>query len=226
MERVITHRGNFPALVIVPHGYDDPNTAIIGEGIIESLDAYAVINKGWERAEVYDYYQDKANCNNVNHIHEDVVKEEFLYPIISFTNRMVLDGGWPSVFIIHGVSNAIRTEAGDDLDVIVGYGEGTTPSYSCDLKFKDALCNILFLKGLSVWQGKAGGKYAARRKTNLNQMFKSPYSTYNSVQLEIIRELRETEDIARETGLVLGTVIKEVVNTWGEEREEANFPYI
>ena len=228
MERVITHRGSFPALVIVPHGHDDTHTGAIGEAIIEAIDAYAVINKGWERADAYDYYKDKANCNDINHIHEDVVREEFLEPILNFTNS-IYNVETPCLFIIHGVSNSVRKEVNDNLDAIIGYGEGNTPSYSCDLQFKDALMNIMFLKGINVYQGKAGGKYSARRKNNLNQLYRSDLyydDVINSVQIEIVRELRENEETARETGLVLGTIIKEVVQTWTEDREEADFPAI
>lgn len=219
MERVSTHRGTFPAIIVVPHGFDDPNTAVIAEAIVAMTDAYAVINHGWERADNYDYFKDKANCNNILHIHNDVVREEFLEPIINYTNRIYSDFALhqPSIFIIHGVSNLVRKEAGDDLDMIIGYGEGGPPSYSCDLQFKDAFADILFDKSINVYQGKAGGKYSARRRTNLNQLFRSDEyldELIFSLQLEVVRELREDEAAAKETGMVLGEAIKELIETW------------
>jgi hypothetical protein len=122
MERVSTHRGSIPAIVVVPHGFDDPNTIEIAEAIVDMTDAYAVINHGWERADQYDYYKDKANCNNILHLHNDVVQEEFLEPIINYTNHIYSAFAFhqPSIFIIHGVSNLVRKEAGNALDMIVG----------------------------------------------------------------------------------------------------------
>jgi hypothetical protein len=72
-------------------------------------------------------------------------------------------------------------------------------------------------KGIFVYQGKAGGRYSARRRTNLNQLFRSDEyldELIFSLQIEVVRELREDADIARETGKVLGESIKEVIDTW------------
>ncbi len=221
-ERVRTYRGSIPAIIVVPHGYDDPNTPAIAEGIIETIDAYAVINKGWERADVHNYYEDKANCNNLNHIQEDVVKQEFLEPILNYANN-ILDklNRTPFMFIIHGVSNSVRQKAAEDLDIIIGYGEGKPPSYTCPIDYKDLFLNLLHRAGLNPYQGKAGGKYSGRRKTNLNQLFRRvnqaasgyKFPGSNSMQIEIVRELRENEEIAKLTGELLGEAIKSLLES-------------
>jgi len=214
MERVSTYRGSIPVLVVVPHGYDDTNTAIIAEEIVEEIDAYAVINRGWRRSDVHDYDKSFANCNNINHIHEDVVKEEFLDPIIKYTNIIYDKLGPPNVFIIHGVGSSIRKElGGNTLDVIVGYGEGKTPSYTCPVDYKHTFMSLMHKAGICAYQGKAGGNYSGRSPSNLCQLFRSKYydeDTY-TMQLEIIRELRSDEFTARETGRVLGNLMQDLL---------------
>ena len=80
-ERVSTRRGSKPILLIAPHAApgNDVNTEIITKHLAESLDAYSIINHGWHRNDVYDYYQERADCNKVYHM-VDVVKDEFLIP--------------------------------------------------------------------------------------------------------------------------------------------------
>jgi hypothetical protein len=216
MERVSTIRGNSPILIIVPHGFDDPNTAVVGETIIKELDAYGVINRGWERANDYDYYADKANCNNISHCMEDVVKEEFFDPIINYIDAIANDlDAAANLFIIHGVSNSIRSKA-SDLDLIIGFGDGTPPSYTCDQWFLDIFLNQLDKQGFHPYQGKAGGQYSARRKQNLNQLFRlwEDYENKSvfSVQIEVVRRLRDTTTQAELTGMALANAIEDVVN--------------
>ena len=66
MEKVSVLEGTIPALIIAPHGFknDDLNTDLIAEEIATDLSAYAVINRGWERADKVDWFNDKADCNN------------------------------------------------------------------------------------------------------------------------------------------------------------------
>jgi len=234
MERVSTYKGSFPALIVVPHGHDDPNTAIIAESIVEEIDAYAVINRGWKRADQHDYYADKANCNNYHHIHEDVVREEFLDPILNYVERIHnKESGPPNIFVIHGVSNSIRqTVGGDALDVIIGYGEGKPPSYTCPIEFKHTFMCLLDKADLRVYQGKAGGAYSARRMSNIAQLFRtSEYLDEDvfTIQMEIIRELREDDYAAKETGIALSSVIKDTLylRDYGKGYDSGvKFPYI
>jgi len=223
MQRVSAQRGDCPIIIVVPHGFDDPNTAIIGETIIKELDAYGVINYGWERADTYDYYADKANCNNINHCLEDVVKEEFFEPIINYVDAIEnKHASFANIFIIHGVSNAIHNTA-PDLDLIVGYGEGSPPSHTCDQWFLDVFLHNLDKQCFKPYQGKAGGNYSARRKQNLNQLFRlwPEYENHNvfSTQIEVVRNLRNTKQEAQSTGRDLSNAIEDTV-----ELRESNAP--
>lgn len=199
MERVIVIEGETPVLLVAPHGANDHNTDIIAEKIAEDFGAYAVINKGWKRSAGVDFLNDRANCNDVRHLHEDVVKEEFLDPILRITSK-IKKKYKEKVFmlILHGCSDYVRNFAHDSsLDMILGFGDGHPPSYSCNLKFKNAFIHYLKQERFGVYEGKPKGQYSARSKNNLNQLFKKwyPDDDVNSIQLEIVRELRSEEQL-------------------------------
>lgn len=214
MERITTIKGDYPALIIVPHGHDDPNTPEVAEQIITELNCYGVINRGWERADSYDYYTDKANCNNVAHIHEDVVREEFLDPILEFKENIEERGHLPNVFIIHGVGSNILKQA-PDLDFIIGYGAGKPPSYTCEQWYKELFMEYLSKLGFHPYQGKAGGAYSARRSENLNQLFTSHYydEMVASMQIEIAKQHRITKVASRQIGAELAMCIEDLIET-------------
>jgi hypothetical protein len=199
MERVVLIEGESPVLVIAPHGPDDKNTDLIAERVAIESGAFAVINKGWNRSASVDYMRDLANCNDVRHIHSDVVKEEFLEPILRFKNRIRKKYD-ENVFIllIHGCSDAVRSEANDySLDMILGYGAGLPPSHSCRDKFKKAFAYYLLNEGFGIYEGRPGGKYSGKARNNVNQLFVRwyPDDYVDSIQLEIVRELRCDPDL-------------------------------
>ena len=103
MEKVSVLEGTIPALIIAPHGFknDDLNTDLIAEEIATDLSAYAVINRGWERADKVDWFNDKADCNNLKHCHEDVVKDEFLLPIMRYVIQILKFSPYIYIFTIH-----------------------------------------------------------------------------------------------------------------------------
>lgn len=194
MERIILVEGDSPVLVVAPHGPDDKNTDLIAERIALESGSFAVINKGWRRSATVDFMKDMANCNDVRHIHSDVVKEEFLEPILRFKNRIRKKYD-EKVFmlIVHGCSDDVRKAVNNyDLDIILGHGEGNPPSYSCSGKFMKAFAHHLLNEGFSVYEGAAGGRYAGRAKNNLNQLFNRwyPDDHVESIQMEIVREMR------------------------------------
>lgn len=194
MERVVLLEGDSPILVLAPHGPDDKNTDLIAERVAIESGAFAVINKGWMRSSSVNFSRDLANCNDVRHLHSDVVKEEFLEPIIRFKNRIRKKYDENAfVLILHGCSDSVRLDAIDqDLDIILGWGAGYPPSYSCGKKFKDAFAFHLLNEGFGVYEGAAGGKYSGKSRNNLNQLFVRwyPDDYVNSIQMEIVRELR------------------------------------
>ena len=201
MERVsvIPSDDENPLILVCPHGYekDDENTAELTEKMASILGCHAIINRGFERSNTVDYFKDKADCNNVEHIHEDVVKEEFLDPI-NRTVREVLENGYdPQIFLIHGMKNQkIQDTLGLSVDIVLGYGEAPkSPSYSCDEWRKNGFLYCLHRSKLVSFTGKAGGKYAAARRSNLNQYYRQWEYDENvhSMQVEIVKALRETE---------------------------------
>lgn len=213
MERVSIIRGDLPILVIAPHGHDDSNTDYLAEQIAKELNCYAVINRGWMRAPEVDYWNDLANCNDVRHCHEDVVKEEFLDPILRFANRIEKDYGFGAVFNIHGMSNEVKKIA-KNLDIVVGYGAGKPPSYSCDPRLKDAFIYLLEESGLGAYEGAGGGQYAGRAKNNLNQLFRRwyPQQRIQSLQVEIVGELRADLEVSKVTAQVLAECMNDFLD--------------
>lgn len=215
MERVSVREGNEPLIVVAPHGYDDTNTDLLAETIADSLDAWAVINRGWERARTYDYYKDHANCNYVPHVHEDVVKEEFLDPILNYVAALENMYDHIMVLIVHGVSNSIiRRTKGEPLDLIVGYGAGQPPRYSCEMVVKDALCYQFQKHQFHTYEAGPGSDYAGRTKNNLNQLFRQHYYKDNvhSIQLEVIKELRDDRNTTILTGELLANALDSLLN--------------
>lgn len=226
-ERVSVRDGILPVVVVAPHGFDDPYTDIIAETIANRLDCYAVINCGWEREDKVDVNNDKANCNSIAHCHEDVVKDEFLDPLIRYIHRSNktiyaaggLGGTCPFLkktvmLTIHGAGDQARVIAKNPkLDFILGTGLGKPPRPTCESWRKTAFAYYLVNKGVNVWEGKAGGGYAAWGKDNLNQLFVGKYpGLAESIQIEIIRKpWRENEKRAEGTGNVIADTIKEVL---------------
>jgi len=214
-ERVSVYEGKLPVLVIAPHGPDDRGTAEVAEQMIKSLNCYGVINRGWRSASYYDYDEQFANCNNITHIHEDVVKHEFLLPILRYQIRMRKDHAKALVVVLHSVGSEARQEAKDStLDIIIGYGAGKPPAYTCDLWRKDYLVHCMEKGGLNVYEAKPRSKYAARNKDSLNQLFNVacwyPDKSTNSVQIQIIDELL-IDEMAFLTGDFLSDITKNLL---------------
>jgi hypothetical protein len=199
MERVSIINGDMPIILVAPHGVDDINTGLIADKIASEMNAFAVINQGWKRNKDYDYFADKADCNNISHVHEDVIKEEFLDQILRMTAKILkkIDNR-VYIFHIHGCGNEARIKANDqNLDLIVGYGEGSPASYTCDLRIKDAFCYFLENESFGVYEGKKRGKYSGRSKNNMNQLYRLwyPNKHVHSMQIEIIKDLRDSDEM-------------------------------
>lgn len=210
MERVSVYQGEIPVLLVAPHGNNDKKTDELVEKICSEMDTFAVINRGWKRGENFNYSFEIANCNNVSHVHKDVVKEEFLDPILKIVAKIQkkIDKR-VFIFHIHGCGNDVRIQANDaNLDLILGYGEGSPSSYSCDLRIKDAFAYFLERENFGVYEGKKNGKFSGRSKNNMNQLFRIwyPNKDVNSIQIEIVKELRESEEMIQivSDGIIAG----------------------
>lgn len=209
-ERVSVRLGIKNVILICPHGHilDDTNTDIITQTAADYLDCCAVINNGWRRSDKVDALKSSANCNNINHCNEPVVKEEFLNPIDDYFANFYddFDDEVIHAFVIHGVGNSIRGKA-KDLDIIIGYGTGNQPRYTCDLWRKDLLAELFFNNTLNVYEGAPGGKYSARNKENLTQALVKEYAI-QTMQIEFIYDLRKDEKTARNLGKLFGITIE------------------
>lgn len=216
MERVSIISGKLPIIVVAPHGYNqnDENTAIVAEQIAKNINAYGVINRGWERDNHVDYLRDKADCNNVNHCHEDVVREEFLEPILRYKNRILQTYDMVYVYYIHGMANRHRKLAGDDsLDVVIGYGAGSPNSYTCEIWQKDLFCHLLYEAGINAYEGKRGGPMSGWSRTNMNQLFRKWNFESNvcSMQIEIVHDLRNCKDMAILTAEYIASAMQDML---------------
>jgi hypothetical protein len=198
MERTSFIQGAAPFLVVAPHGADDDNTAELAEAVARRTGAFAVINRGWRRSRAVDQFGDMANCNDIRHLREDVVREEFLLPVMRSVARIKKKYGRALVLIVHGCRDHVRKSAEDEmLDIVLGYGAGNPPSYSCNLRTKNALIRCLQEEGFGVYEGAAGGRYAGKSKNNLNQLFVRwyPDNMVESVQIEVVKELRSDREM-------------------------------
>lgn len=216
MERVSVRHGTHPVVLVAPHAYqgDDYNTDVIVDTIADRLNASSIINHGWQRSDDLDISQEKANCNNTSHL-IDVVKDEFLNPLIRLVARTKKLNKRCLVVIIHGMSNYVRKIAGDStLDMVLGYGDGSpNPSFTCTYGIKDYVMHALSRNSITVYEGKAKGRYSGYAKTNLNQFWRVHHLDYSveSFQLEIVRELREDTTISTLTAEYLADALDDAI---------------
>lgn len=217
-ERVSLISGKKPIILICPHGFqgDDKNTAIITEHIARKIDCYAVINRGWERAESVDPENDKADCNNIDHCYQEIVKEEFLDPIFRFVSRSLKKHPFIYTFYLHGMANLHRLKSGlYDLDIVVGSGGDDSESSSCSVWRKDLFCFCLYKKGFKIAEGTKKSKLAGASKDNMNQLFvqKVPNALIQSLQIEIIETRRRNEVQAIKTADLLSGAFNSMLET-------------
>lgn len=217
MERVSIVRGTNPIILVAPHGFDgdDERTAYIAEKAAKYSGSYAVINRGWERSDQVDIFNDKADCNNVNHCLHDVVREEFLDPIKRFKSECINRRGFCRIIYIHGMSNRHRSISNDPkMDIVVGFGAGSPNSFTMtklELKF---FMHQLSCQGLTVYGGKKGGSMSGWSKNNLNQYFRKiePNLSVQSAQIEIVYDLRKEKNTAHKLAINLSIALESLLH--------------
>lgn len=216
-ERVLVKWGSKPIILVAPHGADDINTDEIALGAANKLDCYAVVNRGFERSKYVDTENDKADCNKINHVKQDVVYEEYLKPIEKFVYHITRRSP-VFIFHIHGAGDIVHKQAGVKVGVIVGYGLGAKKnSLTCS---QDELTS--FLKCWDYADQQMGGvalfangksKYAGRSSNNMNQYYarqESPRHSplVSSMQLEFPYSSRKSPIVANSvTGKTLADTI-------------------
>lgn len=225
-ERVFTRHGKKNVILVAPHGADDNHTIDIAKRAAEISDCWAVINQGFERSPQVDTEDDKANCNRVDHVTQPVVFDEFLSPIVKFTNIIQYKAknanAWAPkvervmILHVHGVGNGIHVTANEPVEVVVGYGLGNKKdSITCaewrKNLFIDAYRNIA--DDGEVFEASGGSKYAGRSANNLNQYFRkhSHVRSVDSLQLEFPFSSRKNKKAAEITAAKLALVIEELL---------------
>lgn len=239
MERVSVRRGNNPVIFVAPHGPDDNNTEFIAEMAAETCDGYYVINRGFERADVVDVDNDKANCNRIDHVQEDVVKDEFLVPIQKYVTQLEKKlhninprhyWHWPYwqphndmskvrkpiIVHVHGCGNHVHNIAGQDVGVIIGYGlANKNNSITCEDWVRRMFVHEwrnLSMHG-DVFEGQGGGNYAGRGRQNMNQYYRLEEHNVgvDSFQLEFPFSTRKDKSEAVLVGSLLGAIMSDIV---------------
>lgn len=212
--RVTIEYGAKPYIIIAPHGYqgDDYNTSIISERIASILDCNVIINHGWQKSEIIDINHSKANCNNYYHM-LDVVKDEFLYPVLRTAESCVRRHGECIVVWIHGISNNIRKLYNNDVDMIFGHGVGQKFNrLTCPIPMKEFVIHNLNKNGIKCYDSAPGGNYSGFSKQNMNQIWTmhNINPLVKSFQLEIIKELREDDTISFLTADYIAESLKNI----------------
>lgn len=221
-ERVFVRRGKLhpQVLLVAPHGSDDKMTVTLAKHAAECLDCHAVINQGFDRSSSVDVVNDKADCNRIDHIKQDVVFDEFLKPVINVVAAYRRHAYYADpntiqpllILHIHGAGNAVHKEANEPVACIVGCGLGNNKdSITCQPwrtnLFIESMRN--YIKNGAIYTGKGGGKYAGRDSNNLNQYFvKHQFEPLvDSLQLEFPFSMRNSDDVANRTAEMLSYAV-------------------
>ena len=159
----------------------------------------------------------------LDHCHIGPVKKEFLDPIIKIKEEIINRHGVCFMFLIHGMSARIQKIVNDNVHMVIGYGQGDPPSYSCDLEYKDRFMYVLQLNGFNAYQGQSGGRFSAWHEKNMNQLFRKKYKDerVHSLQIEIISGLRTLPQTAENVGIVLGQIANRT--TWRLDKVPVDF---
>jgi hypothetical protein len=210
--RVLTIEGKAPILVFAPHGFerDDERTDLIAEHCAGLVEGWAVVNRGWARADAVDPAHGRADCNDVDHCHAGALASEILAPLLGFRARILAEHPGMFMVVVHGMANRHRRKTADGrLDVVVGYGAGTPASPSCDAWRKDAFAHRLARAGLAVYAGRPGGRFSGWADSNMNQLFRRHYPDprVQSLQVEVARSLRADPAAARRTAELLADAV-------------------
>ncbi len=202
-------KGHNRILLIAPHGHkhDDENTGLLTREIAGMLGCYAIISEvyrkpDWKRdpktgdmREVPDPENKRVNLNRRDQV-EAHVREEFLVPLVSYTEEIIRGFGPALLLWMHGIKDEnINWESteGDPsrVDVLIGIGQGVPDSLTAWPQTVDRL--IASLKStpraeVIASPAKKGSAYCGQHPNIMNQYFKErgyPLSQVQSIQMEI-----------------------------------------
>lgn len=227
--------GQTSIILVAPHGYmgkpsnDDELTAEIAIQMQKMLNCYAVVNRTYRRPKgadpIFDRDKKICNLNNMSQYKDEApdLYDAFVGAIRRFKDEIEAQGHIPYIFHIHGAStsqfdNACKKEdviKYKDINILIGTGRG----FSAKGKGESltALPNDVdsLIAGLKEEQLIAystnHGEYAAKKASNLNQLFRSPNYPDEKVlsfQLEIRKQgLRDKPVTAANTARRLAAAI-------------------
>jgi hypothetical protein len=215
-ERISIKTGKNPIILISPHS-ENPNIGLIARSVAEITDSYYITNNGWECSKIVDQQKDKANCNNSYHCHENVVKDEFLNPLVSFKNKILKDHKNAFIFYLLDAENSVIQECGDpSIGYIIGYGAGDPYSASCFRWVRNCFIYTLSAsENCHIYEGKTGSKHAGWEKDDMNQLFTKwyPEDHVQSMQIKIVKDLTDTTQKATITAEILAICANKLLQT-------------
>lgn len=223
--RVSVYQGKNPIIILAPHGPEERQINLIAQTAINRCNGFGIINHGWKKAQNANWRYDEADCNNITHLQQDVIKDEFLGPLLGYKSRILRKWTSAYVFNLRGSSGRMRHLAGDQaLDILLGFGDGFPPSYTCETWRKNLMLYLLKRQGLTTYAAKSGSLFSGRDTTCLTQVFRHPlyyHKDVHAMQLEIVDDLRTDDEIAYLTGECLGDCFLQILNydTWEKPKD-------
>lgn len=237
-ERVEVIHGKLPIILVAPHGPNDCYTGELTKSCATSLDCNAIINWGFNRADNVDVLKDKADCNRIDHIRQDVLYEEFLSPLLDLRLRTELAAKKSPnkkayVYYLHGFGIQVEVANKSPVDLILGYGAAElNPCYTCPQWMVDMMIHVWNCQKTSshnsVYCGGPGGKYSARNINNLCQYFLRHRGDHkiNCLQIEISSRFRENANEAMWSGIDLANAFYKIYEEGQFDGDDIDRQYI
>lgn len=203
---------NVPVVIIAPFGNKHLNTDFISETIIDTLSCTGIINHGWEKSLHFDYFKDKADCFNLDHIKCEVIKDEFYDPIINSYNNYLNLGHIPMIFIISGIVNKFITDRNMDLLISNGYDKSIT----CADFYKYLFLTKCQTLKLNAFKTSSVSIFNDASNNCLTQILNDIDNKYfdlekNCMHIRISESIRSDKTIAKQTAFQLSNCISYVV---------------
>lgn len=199
-ERVSVYHSTEPIIIIAPHGPDDDSTVDLALHIAEHLNANAIVNNGFEKADKVNCNSDLADCNRISHIMDQSIISEFYDPLDTMVNKIA---GTKYIFTIHGFGLRIEKQEKKKIDLILGYGLGAKKNkltcaedrIKCFASYYKVLSQSIPSIALGeVCVGKGGGLFGGYSSDNIIQLYTSRTGNSNvrAMQLEFSNRMRKT----------------------------------
>lgn len=218
MERVSLIHGTEPIIIVCPHACEEPYMDTVAREVAKRSNAYAIINNGFKISDTVDTSNDQADCDRVDHLTQDVVREEFLDSLLATKRTLSRKHSRIIVLALYGLDNQIEAKAGYNIDVVLGYGQAVVHnSYTCPLWMIDMFINEWKSHGWtssSVCCGKPGTPMSARSIHHLPQLFQKVYidPCVNVIKILLSERFLQDRGAAAFCGVILANVIDEIAH--------------